>query len=56
MMPLYTALHRSILDLFNEYGVQIMTPANESDPKQLKVVLKEQWYALPATPVRGGLA
>jgi small-conductance mechanosensitive channel len=42
MMPLYTALHRSILDLFNEYGVQNMTPAYESDPKQLKVVLKER--------------
>src|SRR5207249_8684640 len=52
MMPLYTALHRNILDLFNEYGVQIMTPAYEGDPKQLKVVAKEQWYAVPATPER----
>ena len=25
-------LHRNILDVFNEYGVQIMTPAYESDP------------------------
>ena len=32
MMPLYTALHRNILDVFNEYGVQIMTPAYEGDP------------------------
>jgi len=23
----YTALHRNVLDVFNEYGVQIMTPA-----------------------------
>ena len=33
LMPrLYTALHRNILDVFNEYGVQIMTPAYEGDP------------------------
>jgi small-conductance mechanosensitive channel len=48
MMPLYTALHRSILDVFNEYGVQIMTPEYESDPEQPKVVPKDQWYAAPA--------
>jgi len=45
MLPLYTALHRNILDVFNEYGVQIMTPAYEGDPEQL--VSKEQWYAGP---------
>ena len=34
LMPrLYTALHRNILDVFNEYGVQIMTPAYEGDPE-----------------------
>jgi len=27
MNQLYTALHANILDVFNEYGVQIMTPA-----------------------------
>jgi small-conductance mechanosensitive channel len=27
-------LHRNILDVFNEYGVQIMTPAYEDDPRQ----------------------
>jgi small-conductance mechanosensitive channel len=48
MMALYTALHRNILDLFNEYGVQIMTPAYERDPEQAKLVPKEQWYAPPA--------
>jgi len=40
MMPLYTELHRQILDVFNEYGVQIMTPAYEGDPAQPKVVQK----------------
>lgn len=27
MARFYTALHQNILDVFNEYGVQIMTPA-----------------------------
>jgi small-conductance mechanosensitive channel len=45
---LYTALHRNILDLFNEYGVQIMTPAYVADPAEAKVVARDQWYATPA--------
>lgn len=44
----YTELHRNILDLFNEYGVQIMTPAYEGDPPEPKVVPRDQWYAAPA--------
>lgn len=47
---LYTELHRNILDVFNEYGVQIMTPAYEGDPERPKVVPKEEWYAAPAKP------
>lgn len=50
MDRLYSELHRNILDLFNEYGVQIMTPAYEGDPEQPKVVPREQWYADPARP------
>lgn len=50
MTALYTALHRNILDQFNEYGVQVMTPAYESDPAQPKVVPKQGWYASPAVP------
>jgi small-conductance mechanosensitive channel len=46
----YTALHRQILDVFNEYGVQIMTPAYESDPSTPKVVARDQWYTAPAAP------
>jgi small-conductance mechanosensitive channel len=46
----YTELHRHILDLFNEYGVQIMTPAYERDPSEPKIVPREQWYAAPARP------
>ena len=45
---LYAALHRSILDVFNEYGVQIMTPAYEDDPEQAKVVPKDKWFDPPA--------
>ena len=37
-LRLYTALHRNMLDVFNEYGVQIMVPAYESDPPEPKVV------------------
>jgi small-conductance mechanosensitive channel len=45
----YADLHRHILDVFNEYGVQIMTPAYEGDPDEPKVVPREQWYAAPAS-------
>jgi small-conductance mechanosensitive channel len=48
MMRLYTELHRQILDVFNEYGVQIMTPAYEADPAQPKVVPRDQWTLPPA--------
>lgn len=48
MGVLYTTMHRNILDLFNEYGVQIMTPAYEGDPEKPKVVPKEQWHPAPA--------
>jgi small-conductance mechanosensitive channel len=50
MAQIYSDLHKNILDAFNEYGVQIMTPAYEGDPDQLKVVPKDQWFAAPAQP------
>jgi small-conductance mechanosensitive channel len=55
MARLYTALRRNILDVFNEYGVQIMTPAYEGDPAVPKVVPKDQWFRAPAsqTPSSG---
>ena len=46
----YAELHRQILDVFNEYGVQIMTPAYRADTPEPKVVPREQWYAPPASP------
>lgn len=48
MDKLYSQLHRSVLDVFNEYGVQIMTPAYVADPAEPKVVPQEQWFAKPA--------
>jgi small-conductance mechanosensitive channel len=48
------ALNRNVLDVFNEYGVQIMTPAYEGDPETPKVVPQERWYAAPAVPPAAG--
>jgi small-conductance mechanosensitive channel len=42
-------LHANIQDIFNEYGVQIMSPNYVLDPTAAKVVPKQQWYAAPAT-------
>jgi small-conductance mechanosensitive channel len=50
MNQIYTDLHRNILDVFNEHGVQIMTPAYEGDPEIPKVVPKDQWFTAPAKP------
>jgi small-conductance mechanosensitive channel len=41
-------LHAHIQDLFNEYGVQIMSPNYVLDPASPKVVAKRDWYAAPA--------
>jgi small-conductance mechanosensitive channel len=52
MNQLYSQLHRNILDVFNEFGVQIMTPAYEGDPEIPKVVRPESWYTAPAAAPR----
>jgi len=51
MGQIYTVLHRNILDVFNEHGIQIMTPAYEGDPESPKVVPKDQWFTTPATRI-----
>jgi hypothetical protein len=43
-------LHQNILDVFNEYGVQIMSPHYMGDPARVPVVPKEHWYQAPARP------
>jgi small-conductance mechanosensitive channel len=53
MNALYTALHRNILDVFNENGVQIMTPAYEGDPPEPKIVPPAEWTVAPSSAAVG---
>jgi len=48
------ALRAHILDVFNEFGVQIMTPNYEGDPDAPKLVPRDKWYAEPAEPPARG--
>jgi small-conductance mechanosensitive channel len=41
-------LHRNIQDVFNEYGVQILSPHYMADPAEKVWVAKEKWYEAPA--------
>ncbi len=41
-------LHRNIQDVFNENGVQIMSPHYEADPVEKVWVPKEKWFESPA--------
>jgi hypothetical protein len=47
-----SALHANIVDVFNEHGVQIMSPHYLGDPAREKVVPPAKWYAAPAEPPR----
>jgi len=44
------ALHGHIQDLFNQHGVQIMSPNYMLDPAAPKVVPQARWYDAPAGP------
>jgi small-conductance mechanosensitive channel len=46
--PTKSELNQNVLDAFNEFGVQIMTPAYEGDPDNLKVVPTSRWFSAPA--------
>jgi small-conductance mechanosensitive channel len=46
-----SALHANIQDVFNEYGVQIMSPHYLGDPDQPKIVPQQQWAPPPADSV-----
>ena len=48
MVAIKSSLHSNIQDVFNEHGVQIMSPAYVSDPKNAKIVSPEDWFASPA--------
>ena len=41
-------LHGHIQDVFNEHGVQIMSPNYEADPERPKIVAPADWYKAPA--------
>ena len=43
-------LHANVQDVFNEYGVQIMSPHYLGDPADPKVVPKAHWHRAPAKP------
>jgi small-conductance mechanosensitive channel len=45
-----TALNASVIDAFNEYGIQIMSPHYLGDPAAAKVVPRSAWHAAPAAP------
>jgi small-conductance mechanosensitive channel len=45
---LLSALHQNIQDVFNEYGVQIMSPHYFNDPHSAKTVPAEKWFAPPS--------
>jgi small-conductance mechanosensitive channel len=47
-MPVLDELHRNIQDVFNEYGVQIMSPHYVADPAEQVWVPKERWHEAPA--------
>ena len=46
-------LHTHVLDVFNEHGVQIMSPHYMADTAAPQVVEKKDWYAAPARPPTG---
>jgi small-conductance mechanosensitive channel len=45
-----SALHASVQDVFNEFGVQIMSPHYLGDPEEPKTVPPAAWHAAPAVP------
>jgi small-conductance mechanosensitive channel len=44
-------LNAAIQDVFNKYGVQIMSPHYLGDPERAKVVPESQWHEAPAEPL-----
>jgi len=47
-------LHEQIQDVFNRYGVQIMSPHYERDPAAPKVVPEARWHEAPAVSRSSG--
>jgi small-conductance mechanosensitive channel len=53
-IDMLSRLHANIQDVFNEHGVQIMSPHYMTDPAEPQVVPKAHWYAPPAKPPESG--
>ena len=49
-IDMLSQLHGHIQDVFNEHGVQIMSPHYMTDPAEPQVVPKARWYVAPAKP------
>ncbi len=49
-VPVLSALHSNVLDAFNEYGVQIMSPHFERQPKEPVLVPQDRWRPPPVDP------
>jgi small-conductance mechanosensitive channel len=49
-MRIRSELHANIQDVFNEHGVQIMSPHYIADPPQPVTVPKDKWHEPPAPP------
>ena len=54
--PVLSELNANIQDVFNENGVQIMTPNYEADPAAPKVVASADWFRTPARRAESGVA
>jgi small-conductance mechanosensitive channel len=48
-LAILSDVHASIQDVFNEFGVQIMSPNYEADPGAAKIVPRADWFKAPAT-------
>jgi small-conductance mechanosensitive channel len=51
-LQIMSTLNASIQDVFNEYGVQIMSPHFLGQPAESVVVPQERWHAAPAVAPR----
>jgi small-conductance mechanosensitive channel len=47
-LEIMSELHAKIQDVFNTYGVQIMSPHYRGDPAEAKIIAPENWYPSPA--------
>ncbi|AOX99816.1 mechanosensitive ion channel family protein [Jeongeupia sp. USM3] len=52
-LQILSELHGNVQDVFNEYGVQIMSPNYEADPETPKMVKPEDFYLAPAQRPEG---